>query len=620
LRDALVLQVMANRFSVFRNVGSSVLFLMGGLLVLFGLVAWLLTNWVRHDAVAQEVREGQQQLQLYAAYVRGELVGFENIPALLATNQRAQKVLQQPENYSARQALNEYLEHSAKTTGALDIYLMNAEGVTVAASNWQSDNTFIGRNFSYRPYFQQAMQGTLGRYYALGSTSRVRGYYFAYPVIVLGKVSGVMVLKMDVASLESQWHQEQGALLVSDPDGIVFISTNEVWRYRSMWQLSEKEIHRIALSARYPGVEHVPLEITSQAFYGSGKTVKSAESLMRGNFLHLQHQMPELGWMIHLFKPLGQVQRRVVGAWLMMVFAFVVAGLILAVALQRRWRREESARADATSRLALERAHGELEQRVEERTADLQREVEERTRAEQALRTAQDELVQATKLATLGQMSASINHELNQPLTAIRSYADNARLLLERERYDDVRGNMQQISDLVDRMAQISSQLKLFARKSSGQRVPVSLRNELDVALKILDVDIRKAGVRIVIELCDEQINVLADATRLEQVLVNLIGNAVHALTDTKGPRVNVSACQRDGRLRIDVQDNGPGIPEAHLEQIFDPFFTTRKTGLGLGLAISQLIVENMGGSIGAANLDGGGAVFTLTLDLAEEE
>jgi len=583
-------------------------------------VAWFTGEVVRERALEEKWQNGKQRLQLYAANLAGELARYESVPALLASNQRVLKVLQQPDNYSAIQALNEYFERSAGLTGALDIYLMNRDGLTVAASNWQSDLPFIGRNFGFRPYFQQALEGRPGHYYALGTTSGVRGYYFSYPVSHLGKVKGVVVLKMDIERIERDWSGLSDNLLVVDPDGIAFIASDPRWRYRSTQLLSKEALQRLISSARYPGVKFKPLQINQV-----NKRADSSSSLVRiddtpHEFLLASLDMPGPGWRVFLMQRTDDVNRRVIASVTMVFAVATVLSLLAVLWLQSRARRLERIRCDRESRAALEKAHAELEQRVALRTADLQREVEERRHAEDALRTTQDELVQAAKLAMLGQLSASINHELNQPLSAIRSYAENALLLLDRDRVADTRGNLEQIAQLVERMAQISSQLKLFARKSEGVRTPVSLQHALDVSLRLLAADIRRSGTNLQVSESIAGLYALADATRLEQVLVNLIGNALHALEGETTPKIVIDAQVGDGLVILSVRDNGPGIAQEHLEQIFDPFFTTRKSGLGLGLAISQQIVDNMGGSIKAQNAPQGGAIFILTLEQATRD
>lgn len=593
---------------------------LAAILGLTAVAAWLVAGLVYERALNEKQHAGSQRLQLYAANLGGELARYDTVPALLATHQRTLKVLKQPTNYSARQALNEYFEQAAQRTGALDVYLMNARGLTVAASNWQSDRTFIGKNFSFRPYFQQAMQGRDGHYFALGTTSRVRGYYFSSPVMELGHPVGAVVLKMDVERMERGWRNSGDQVLVLDPDGIVFISSEPRWLYHSLGELDPRVRERLVKSARYPGVAFRPLPFGSvERGGGEGPRIVSATGA-GGRLLLNALDMPVPGWRILFLQSTDDVDRQALGSVGMVIAVMVALALMTILWLQGRARRLERARCDAESRAALEQAHAELEQRVAVRTADLQREVEERRRAESALRTAQAELVQAAKMAVLGQLSASINHELNQPLSAIRSYAENAGLLLERGRSDDVRTNLAEIGLLVDRMARISSQLKLFARKSDGRHGPVSLGQALDVSLKLLEPGIRRAGIVLH---TDERIGdfwVMADATGLEQVLVNLLGNALNALEGEPDPMIAIGVEAVGGKVSLCVKDNGPGIAQAHLDQIFDPFFTTRKAGLGLGLAISQQIADNMGGRIAAANSPAGGAMFTLTLEQAVRE
>jgi len=321
--------------------------------------------------------------------------------------------------------------------------------------------------------------------------------------------------------------------------------------------------------------------------------------------------MPQAGWRVQLL-----VSQKVIApqVWQTRLLAFTLLLLLATTVWLYAARRRRQLERESEKRLAMQEALVELERRVGQRTVDLteanrrlRQEVEEHERT-------RDELIQAAKLAALGQMSAGINHELNQPLTAMRTYADNARTYLERENLEQARWNLRQIGELTERMAQISGQLKVFSRKASGRLVRVSLSAGMDGARRIVRARIEQAGARLIVDLPPGDLFVAADPVQLEQVLVNLIGNACDVLKQRPVRRIDVGASQEGDLVRVCVRDSGPGIATENLGRIFDPFFTTSEGGLGLGLSISHTIVQRLGGSLTVGNAAGGGAVFTLTL------
>ncbi len=578
------------------------------LLAIAGL-AWQ-TSW--HGGLQQLREESLQQLRQFIGHLDSQLARYQFLPRLIARNQLLVETLLDPDNSSRIDLANRFLEDINAITGASDTYLMDANGLTLAASNWNGERPFVGRNFSFRPYFQQAMQGGLGRYFALGSTSGQRGYYFAWPVIHAAEPIGVVVVKMDLAGIEQRYSGHDAQFIVTDPDGVVFISTQPQWLFHSLRPLAETQRSRIADTRRYPQQKIDPLSLEWLPRQGDAAHLLRMGPAPSGReYLYLQQAMPKAGWRVAILSPLDPVSHNSLVATGLALLSTLIALLLLLLLRQRHRRRLERQR-------YAEQAQRELEQQVALRTRDLRREIEERKRTEQRLRDTQGELIQTAKLALLGQMSASISHELNNPLAAIRSYADNARQFLRRGQAGPVRQNLERIGELTERMGKISSQLKQFARKSSNRLEALRVEPVIQTAIDLVMPQYRHSAIHIRNRCERPGPRVLAEIIPLEQVLINLINNAVQALNG-KG-EIDIHCATRQEWVLIHVDDNGPGLDAHTREQIFDPFFTTKKAGLGLGLSISARIMDSMNGHLSATNRPEGGARFTISLPAATDD
>lgn len=574
------------------------------------LVLWLsgFVSW--HTGIAHLQAQSAQRLDRFASHLSGQLARYDFIPRLLAGNPQIKELLLDPDNPARVDVMNHYLEDVNAVTGAADTYVMNGQGRTLAASNWQAERPFVGSNFGFRPYFRQAMQGGSGRYYALGTTSGIRGYYFAYPVRHVAEVIGVVVLKMDLVDIEARWADLDARFIVTDQDGVIFISTEPTWRFLSIQRLGLSDLDRIRQSRRYPGVPLATLQLTpTETLHDGARLLRVNRQQASGptHYLSISHAMPDAGWDVHILSPTRAVRDGVINHLMLTLLSMLLFGALLSLYVQRRRRRLERERFEA-------RAKRELALRVIERTAELTHEIEEHERTEQELRATRDELVQAAKLAVLGQLSASISHELNNPLAAIRSYADNARQFLQRAQTTAADNNLERIVSLTDRMARISSQLKVFARKSRGQLESAAIVKLVREALEIVRSQARQAGVELNCQCLDEQLTVRADPVQLVQVLVNLLTNGLHAAQNRNPATVTLRTEQLAGEVLVHVEDTGAGIDPENIDQIFEPFFTTREAGLGLGLSISRQIIESMNGRIEVCNRPTGGARFSIRL------
>jgi len=550
-----------------------------------------------------------------------------SLPELLAIDSHLVRALLSPHEHKRIETLNRYLETINKVSDTLDTYLMNKDGLTIAASNWNEKRPFIGRNFSYRPYFKEAMEGNLGRYFALGVTSAKRGYYFAYPVRKDDEILGAVAIKINIDSVEQKWAHRDENFLVSDPDGVIFITTKPEWRYKTLKVIEKSTLQRIEESRRYPVTAFTPL---SNSNISSSETLQILEipnenSRKIKRVLKQSQFMPQAGWNVHILSDTRTVKNRVLAINTLVGIGLTLIFFLAVMFNQRQHRLAEIKRIEEDAKKALQEANELLETRVMDRTEKLtetnqllRKEILDRKQTEIKLKRARKELIHAAKLAALGQMSAGINHELNQPLAAIRSYADNGRQFLEKGRLDETLWNLEQIGELTERMAQIGIQLKLFSKKSGGQIVSVPLHGVVDGALEILKPSLRKSAIDLKITILPESLEVRGNHVMLQQVLVNLITNAKQAMEEQSEKKIWLECREEGDNVIISVQDIGPGVAVKDMNEIFEPFFTTKKSGqgLGLGLTISNRIIRDLGGKMSLVEVPVG-ARFEFSLKKA---
>lgn len=617
------------------------------LLALLPVTVWLVTEFWREAKLVDITEDGRNKLELYRSNLQGAIKEHEYLPITLASDKRIIDLALYADPANAA-AVNVYLEKLAADSGASDIYFMDGSGTTIAASNWNSQASFIGRNFSFRPYFQQARSGVTGHYFAFGITSNVPGYYISHPVRPDGSTfAGAVIVKTHLETLVQRWTRGSESVLVTDQNGIVIIASHPEWRFRDLAGLTPKDRPRIIASRKYGDypLDPMPLldgtwpmddDLGVLSLSGSQKSATGEVSptviddanpisgtreaarpeQAKTTYLVTGSTLPAQGWRMYLLTDKSSLDRSVISAGLMGGAAHtILTGLIFIILQRRRAMLEQLEIRDWSQR--------ELERQVRLRTTDLMstnlrlaQEITERSRTEDALRSAQAELVQTSKLAALGQMSAGIAHEINQPLTAIRSYAENALKFIERGNSDTANRNLQRISELTDRMGRITNNLKTFSRRPERDIQPVDVPKQMQKAIDLV-LETGRAGLTNITLTHDDDLKpVIAEANQLTQVFTNLINNAADACQNVEDAQIDVGITAREDRVLVKVNDNGHGILPDNLPKLFDPFFTTKPfgDGLGLGLSICYGIIRSFGGTIRAENRPNGGASFIIEL------
>ncbi len=542
---------------------------------------------------SEEQAKANGRLSLYRSTVIAELERFSHLTYVLARDPFVQRTSKE----GATDTLDQRLAAFAEQSNLDAIYLMNLSGETISASNALTPSSFVGQNYGFRPYFRDAVEGKQGRFYGIGATTGLPGYFIADGVDDgIGEISGVIAIKLDLSKLEQSWRDAGETVLLTNSDGVILLSSSAEWRYQTLSTLTLQQRSRIDAAQQFTGKSLQPLDWRQN----------SDTTAVINGFEHIYLTADDLphDWRLHYFADQTVVRTR---AWLVTGLLTIMAATILIFTQARHSRRIGA---------ALQRSEAE-EAQLREANERLAVEIEDRRTAERRLARTQDQLERASRLAALGQLSASVTHELGQPIAAMRNHltaaelSDGGPLKL-----------MPKISGLVDRMEGITRQLKFFARSGGDGFEPVDLRDAMRASLGLVSANIDASETNLDLHMPDTPVLVFGNQLRLEQVMTNLLRNAIDAMEDVDERKLTVGIGHSDTLGWFRIKDSGHGLGDSTLSDLQEPFVTSRESGhgMGLGLAISANIVAEHHGHITAENTEVGGADFRVEIPLLSHE
>ncbi|WP_095596238.1 ATP-binding protein [Actibacterium pelagium] len=555
------------------------------IMIIMAVSVVVVTNSLLTERFTERTRTlAQVRVALYSGNLMSEVQRASIVPLLLSRDPALIGALNSGDFSSTSQRLISYVEE----IGAASLLLLDADGKVVAASNRQ----LLGSDLSDQPFFL-ATADNQDTVFVSFETEK-GDYEFAYSRQVRSENStvGVVVVEVDLAQFEQRWAGISDAVAVIDSTGRILLATEPRWR-----GLTIEEALKVRSA---PTAIERAIRVTSD--WGVLPTdLYSPESQVMRN----EVAMPFEGWQLVSFTTFASVRERVNTFLALEIMGFAI---LLAFSFYFLSRRAQS------RSIFFQRESAELRQL----NARLQREIAERERAEKNLEVAEQTLEQSSKLAALGEMSAAVSHELNQPLAAMKTYLAGARLLLERKRGEEALTSFHRIDDLIERMGAITRQLKSYARKGGEAFEPFDLRESLSTSLSMMEPQLRSRDVRISRSVPSEPVFVMGDRLRVEQVIINLLRNAIDATKVVSDAEIELILSVGE-TATLTVRDNGHGID--NLDDLFEPFYTTKQPGdgTGLGLAISSGIVNDLGGRLTARNGDEGGAVFEMQLPLLDD-
>ncbi len=532
-------------------------------------------------AAEQVLQKAAETLAVQTEILTGVLEKYRMVPPLLSRQRDVEELFPGGGDvpFSAMQAKAK-AEEIAGLSGAKEVIFLLPDGTPIAAAR----DIYGDRAPGAEALALAARQGMLGRK-AVSLENSDRAYAFGSDVRRDGKLVGVVVVYIGFEGIEATWSLTTVPVFVTDMNDVVILTNRPDWRHMRGAEILDD-----------PANAH--------------------------DFVNLARFFPILGWELHVLADQAPARTAGTAAGAVAALLSVLAGAAILLYLNRRERMERQSRRDRAQALRLERIVRDRTRALSRTNNELSHEVEERKQAEQKLKQTQAELIQTAKLAVLGQMAATLSHEMNQPLAAMRTYANNALRFLELSRSDDAVSTLGRITAMVDRMAELSGALLSFSRRPGTEKRVVTLCEVLEEALILVRPRAQKAGVLLAVADDIGDIAVLGGRIRLSQIVVNLVNNAIDALKETEKPEVRIDAYREGAQAVLTISDNGPGIPDALRERIFEPFFTTKPQGegVGVGLSIVYNIVQDFGGSIKLAEGQASGCTFEVRLDAADEQ
>ncbi|WP_432724024.1 cache domain-containing protein [Jeongeupia wiesaeckerbachi] len=592
-----------------------------GALLAAGTVLYALGAHTVRSETADLEQHGRNRLEVYAAGLRNAIVRYDALPMVLADHPYILTLLRDPQSAEMRDVVSRYLARCIRESPDDLLFLLDVNGKVLAASNWNTPKSLIGKDYGYRPYFLQAKEGHQGRFYGIGLMTRQSGYFLSYPVRnEKGIVIGVVAIRINLDTLERQWPTSGDIVTVVDGNGIVILSTDQHYKWHVVAPLSSEVRHYLEESRQYEGRSDFPLlPLSERARIGDGAERAMLTQDGKSTPMLIQQQALEgLNWKMQTYNDLSKVRTEAeheVFRAAMMLFGPL---LLLLCWWQYQRRRKEQRQADNALEQVRDGFRNEIELRVGE-LADIQSrlrdEVVERQRLEGRMRVAQDKLLNAGRFSVLGQITSSVMRELGRPIAALRGLIGKLD-----ENGGEVKRQIDGVVAQTERLAAFTIKLGEPAGRTDDQLEAVTLMQPIANTIALFDSQLRHQHVRLEIEEPEVPIYVTGNLVWLEQLFAVLIQHALDAVRTSPMPEIRIVVRCDGGRAQVNITDNGPGISDASSSSLFDPLALPRgeRDRSGLALMTAQAIANDCGGHITVSNRDEGGAEFMLELSVVE--